>query len=166
MGLMDVFGKKSPLVDTGKYLSNVPGKLLGPAKLLPEGDFLVAFMPDDKKWLMNRDGKPNPNGLLELKVHVPESQAKAFLDAVQPFLGQAVHVCGVLAEDESQGSKTQVQPLDLIWGTLPIAHYPDWIKNIWGSLEYPDAAVVYRALAASDASKAGQASPCGPGEDL
>jgi len=49
MGLKDIFSKKSSIVDTGKILLNVPGKLLGPAKITSEGDFLVALVPDEKK---------------------------------------------------------------------------------------------------------------------
>jgi len=153
MGLMDMFSGKSPLVDSGKYLASVSGKLLGPAKINPDGDFSVAFIPDDKKWLTNRNGKSNVNGLMELKVKVTPNQSKVFLDSIKPLLGPDVYVSGVLVDDDSQGGKTQIHPLDLIWAVLPSANHPDWFKNIQTSLEDPQVAVVYRIVSASDASK-------------
>jgi hypothetical protein len=153
MGLMDMFSGKTFLADSGKYLANVPGKLLGPAKMSSEGDFNIAFVPDDKKWLANRNGKSNQNGLLELKVKITPTQSKAFIDSIQPLLGQTVYASGVLVDDDSQGGKAQVQPLDMIWAPLPQANYPDWFKNILGSLEDPQGALAYRIVSASDASK-------------
>ena len=150
---MDMFSGKTSLVDSGKYLANAPGKLLGPAKMSSEGDFGVAFAPDDKKWLINRNGKSNSNGLIELKVKVTPTQSQAFLESLQPLLGPTVYVSGVLVDDDSQGGKTQVQPLDLIWAGLPQTNYPDWFKNILGSLDDPQGALVYRIVSVSDASK-------------
>lgn len=153
MGLMDMFSGKISLADSGKYLANIPGRFLGPAKLSSDGDFNIGFTPDDKKWLANRAGKSNSNGLLELRVKVTPTQSKSFLDSIQPILGQTAYVSGVLVEDESQGGKNQVQPLDAIWAPLPQANYPDWFKNIQASLDDPQGALVYRVVSASDASK-------------
>jgi len=84
---------------------------------------------------------------------VTPNQSKVFLDSIKPLLGPDVYVSGVLVDDDSQGGKTQIHPLDLIWAVLPSANHPDWFKNIQTSLEDPQVAVVYRIVSASDASK-------------
>jgi hypothetical protein len=82
-----------------------------------------------------------------------ESQSKSFVDFIQPLLGQAAFVTGILSEDAAQGGVILVQPLDVLWAMLPSVAYPEWFKNILGSLEDPQGATVYRVLAASDSCK-------------
>jgi hypothetical protein len=82
-----------------------------------------------------------------------ESQSKAFVDSIQPLLGQKAYVSGVLSEDTAQGGALLVQPLDALWAVLPPVAYPDWCRNILGSLDDPQCALVYRVLAASDSCK-------------
>src|SRR5258708_246564 len=64
MGLMDMFGKKSPLVDCQTYLSNITGKLSGSPQMTTEGDFSVWFIPDNKQYLLNRNKVKNSNDMM------------------------------------------------------------------------------------------------------
>ena len=153
MGLMDLFGKKSPLVDCQTYLSNLSGKLYGTPQMKPEGDFSIWFTPDDKSRLKNRNGVPNPNGMLELEVKVAPQYGQAFKDAVAAMSGQTVFASGVLINDDSKGSKAEIRPLDMLYAPLPEDKYPGWFQEIRKNLKDPQAVAVYRVVAASDASK-------------
>ncbi len=153
MGLMDMFGKKSPLVDGKATLSNVAGKLAGLPGATPEGDFAVRFMPDDKKYLNNRNGVANPSGLLDLKIKLDPAGRQAFLQAVETMKDKPVFVSGVVANDDSLGGKALVQPLDAIYSPMDPDQYPAWFKAIQGNLKDPNAVKVYRIVAATDASK-------------
>lgn len=154
MGLMDMFGKKSPLVDTQKNLNHVKGAFSGTAQMGPDGDFSVWFTPENKQYLLNRDNKPNPNGMVELKVKVDAKYKQAFVDAANSLQGQTVFVSGVLVNDDSKGGKAEVNPLDMIYGPLPPDKHPAWFKDIQSNLKDPNAVLVYKIAAASDASKA------------
>ncbi len=90
MGLMDMFGKKNPLVDCGVYLSNVVGKFTGFPNVSPEGDFTARFVPDDEQYLLNRNKVANNSGYLDLKVKLATSGSQAFLQAVQNMQGKPV----------------------------------------------------------------------------
>ena len=153
MGLMDMFGKKSALVDANMYLSNVPGQLTGAPGVNAEGDFTARFVPDDKKYLLNRNQKPNPSGFLDLKVKLVQAGQQPFLQAVQGMSGRPVYVSGVMANDDSMGGKAVVQPLDMIYSPATPDQYPAWFKAILGNLKDPNAVAVYRIVAATDASK-------------
>jgi len=153
MGLMDLLGGKSKLQDSGGRLDNVPGKFSGVPHLSPEGDFSVWFLPEDKKYLANRHGSPNPNGLLELKVKLADAQAQAFLEAAKTMEGERIFVSGVLANDEEHDSKALVQPLDLIYTQLPAGKFPAWFQAIVPNLPGPQVPVAFKVIAASDASK-------------
>lgn len=153
MGLMDMFGKKSPLVDTNVYLSNVTGQLTGASGVTTEGDFAARFVPDDKKYLLNRNQVANPSGFLDLKVKLDAAGRQAFLQAVQTMAGRPVFVSGILVNDDSQAGKAQVHPLDMIYSPMEADQYPAWFKVIQGNLKDPNAVKVYRIVAATDASK-------------
>ena len=153
MGLMDMFGKKSPLVDTLKNLSNIPGKLTGAPYVSPEGDFSARLVPDDKQNLLNRNNAANPSGHIDLKVKLEASGRQAFLQAVQSMQGKTVFVSGVLVNDDSQGGRAEIHPLDMIYSPLDPEQYPAWFKAIQGNLKDPNAVSVYRIAAATDASK-------------
>lgn len=152
MGLMDMFGKKSQLVDCHTFLSNIPGKLSGAPQTSPEGVVSVWFIPDDKKHLLNRNKAANPNGMMELKVKVNPSYRSQFLWALEGMAGQTVHATGVLINDDSKGGKAEIYPLDMLYAPLPPDRYPAWFKDIQGNLKDPNAVAVYRIAAASDAS--------------
>jgi hypothetical protein len=153
MGLMDMFGKKSPLVDCNAYLSNAAGQLTGIPSVNPEGDFAARFIPDDKKYLLNRNQVANPSGYLDLKVKLDASGRQAFLQAVQTMQGKPVFVSGVMVNDDSLGGRALVQPLDAIYSPMEADQYPAWFKAIQGNLKDPNAVKVYRIVAATDASK-------------
>jgi hypothetical protein len=153
MGLLDMFGKKSPLVDCNSYLSNVSGKLTGTPGLGQEGDFTARLVPEDKQYLLNRNKVANPSGFIELKVKLEASGRQAFLQAVQTMQANPVYVSGVLVNDDSQGSRAEVHPLDMIYSPLPPEQFPAWFKAIQGNLKDPSAVAVYRIVAATDASK-------------
>lgn len=153
MGLMDMFGKKSQLVDCQTYLSNIQGTLSGDVRMTPDGDFSVWFVPDNKSYLLNRNKVQNPNGMLELKVKVDPKYKQAFLDAVQAMVGQPVFASGVLINDDSQAGKAQVHPLDMLYAPLPSERYPGWFKAIQQNLKDPNSVSVHKIAAASDASK-------------
>ena len=153
MGLMDLFGKKSPLVDCDKLLSNIQGKLSGPPRMSADGDFSVMFIPDNKQVLLNRNNVPNPNGMLELKVKIDPKYKQAFMDAVQPIADQTIFASGVLINDDANSSKALLQPLDMLYAPLPADRYPTWFKDIQANLKDPQSVLVYRIVAASDASK-------------
>lgn len=153
MGLMDMFGKKSPLVDTNTTLSNVAGQLTGIPGVTAEGDFAARFIPDDKKYLLNRNQTANPSGFLDLKVKLDPAGRQAFLQAVQTMQGKPVFVSGVMVNDESLGGRALVQPLDAIYSPMDADQYPAWFKAIQGNLKDPNAVKVYRIVAATDASK-------------
>jgi hypothetical protein len=153
MGLMDLFGGKSKLHDCHLLLENVPGKFSGAPHLTPEGDFSVWFLPEDKKYLSNRNGVPNPNGLLELKVRLEPSRKQAFLDAASAMAGERVFIGGVMVNDEEHSSKALVQPLDLIYAQLPAAKFPVWFQEIVKNLPGPQVPIAFKVAAASDASK-------------
>jgi len=153
MGLLDMFGKKSPLVDCNVTLSNVPGQLTGIPGATSEGDFAVRFIPDDKKYLLNRNGVANSSGFLDLKVKLEPAGKQAFLQAVETMMGKPVFVSGVMVNDDSQGGKALVQPLDAIYSPVEADQYPAWFKAIQGNLKDPNAVKVYRIVAATDASK-------------
>lgn len=150
---MDMFGKKSPLVDTQTNLNNIQGTLSGNPQMGPEGDFSVWFTPENKQHLLNRNNTPNPNGMLELKVKVDPKYKQAFLDGIQSLMGQKVFVSGVLANDDSKGGKAELHPLDMVYGPLAVDKYPVWFKDIQANLKDPNSVSVYRIVAASDASK-------------
>ncbi len=153
MGLMDMFAKKSPLVDTQKNLSNIAGKLTGVPGLGAEGDFSARFVPDDKNYLLNRNNVPNPSGHLDLKVKLDPAGRQAFLQAVQSFQDKPVYAGGVLVNDDSMGGRAEVHPLDMIYSLLSADQYPAWFKAIQGNLKDANAVAVYRIAAATDASK-------------
>jgi hypothetical protein len=153
MGLMDLFGKKSPLVDCNTYLANIPGKIYGTPKVTPEGDFDVLFTPDNKQQLLNRNKVPNPNGMLELRVKLLSPYKQAFCDAVASMAGQPAYAFGVLVNDDSRGSRALIQPLDMIYAPLTPENFPGWVKEIQKNLKDPNSVVAYRIAAASDASK-------------
>jgi len=153
MGLMDMFGKKSPLVDCDKLLSNVAGKLSAQPLMSADGDFSAMFVPDNKQALVNRNNVPNPNGAMELKVKVDAKYKQAFSDAVQAFADQPVFTSGVLINDDSKGSRAEIHPLDMLYAPLPPARYPSWFKDIQANLKDPNSVLVYRIVAVSDASK-------------
>lgn len=156
MGLLDMFGKKSPLVDVNSYLFNIPGQLTGMPGVTSEGDFAVRFIPDDKKYLLNRNKATNPGGFLDLKIKLEASGRQAFLQAVQSMQGKPVFVSGVMVNDDSQGGKALVQPLDMIYCPMEADQYPEWFKMIQNNLKSPGAVKVYRIAAATDASKSGR----------
>ena len=156
MGLMDMFGKKSPLVDTQVTLSNAPGQLQAAPSASAEGDFSVRFVPDDKKLLVNLKQAANPSGAMDLKVKLASAGRQAFLAAVQGMAGKPVYVSGVVVNDESQGGRVEVHPLDMIYSPASPDQYPAWFKAIQANLKDPNAVAVYRIAAATDASKSGK----------
>lgn len=156
MGLMDMFGKKSPLVDCQKVLSNVSGKLTGMPGAGPEGDFSARLVPDDKSLLLNRNQIPNPSGHIDLKVKLEASGRQAFSQAVQGMQGKTIYASGVVVNDDSQGGRVEIHPLDMIYSPLDPEQYPAWFKAIQGNLKDPNAVLVYRVAAATDASKSGK----------
>ncbi len=153
MGLMDLFGKKSPLFDCNKYLANIPGKLAGPPMMSADGDFSVNFVPDAPQYLNNRNNVKNPNGQMALKVKVIPQYRQSFQDAVTGMAGQPVFASGVLVNDDSQGGRAEIHPLDLLYAPIPPDHFPGWFKDIQNNLKDPGAVLAYRVVAASDASK-------------
>jgi len=153
MGLMDLFGKKSPLVDCQTYLVNIPGKLYGNPQMTPEGDFSIWFIPDQKSHLANRNKVDNPNGMMELKVKVLSQYRQVFADAVSAMAGQTVQATGVLINDDSKGGKTELHPLDMLYAPMLEERFPGWFQEIRKNLKDPQAVSVYRVVAASDASK-------------
>ncbi len=153
MGLMDMFGKKSPLVDCETYLSNVSGKLSGSPQMTAEGDFSVWLVPENKQYLLNRNKVQNANTMLELKVKVDGPYRQAFLDAVKSMEGQMVFASGVLVNDDSKSGKAELHPLDMIYSSLPEERYPGWFQEIRKNLKDPNSVSVCRIAAASDASK-------------
>src|SRR5258706_199892 len=153
MGLMDMFGKKSPLVDCQTYLSNVTGKLSGPPQMTVDGDFSVGLVPDNKQYLLNRNKVQNSNGMMELKVKVLPTYKQAFVDAVASMAGQPVFATGVLINDDSKGGKAEIHPLDMLYAPLTLEQYPGWAREIQKNLKDSNALAVYRIVAASDASK-------------
>jgi hypothetical protein len=153
MGLMDMFGKKSPLVDCNTYLSNIAGKLTGIPGVGPEGDFSARLVPDDKQYLLNRNKVANASGHIDLKVKLDPAGRQAFSQAVQSMQGKPLFVSGVLVNDDSQGGRAEIHPLDMIYSPLDPDQYPSWFKAIQGNLKDPNAVLVYRVVAATDASK-------------
>lgn len=153
MGLMDMFSKKKPLVDSNLYLSNAAGKLTGAASVSPEGDFAARFVPDDKQHLLNRNKVANASGHLDLKVKLEASGRQAFLQSVQNMQNKPVYVSGVMVNDDSQGGRAEVHPLDMIYSPMDPEQYPGWFKAIQSNLKDPNAVGVYRIVAATDASK-------------
>lgn len=153
MGLMDMFGKKSPLVDCHKTLSNASGKLTGIPGVSAEGDFSARLVPDDKQTLINRNLIPNPSGHIDLKVKLEASGRQSFSQAVQAMQGKTIFVSGVVVNDDSQGGRVELHPLDMIYSPLDPDQYPAWFKTIQGNLKDPSAVAVYRIVAATDASK-------------
>jgi len=156
MGLMDMFGKKSPLVDGHKYFSNISGKLTGAPGVGPEGGFSARLVPEDKQNLLNRNQVANPSGHLDLKVQLEASGRQAFSQAVQSMQGKTIYVSGVAVNDDSQGGRVEVHPLDMIYGPLDPEQYPAWFRAIQNNLKDPQAVAVYRIAAATDASKSNQ----------
>jgi hypothetical protein len=153
MGLLDMFGKKNPLVDCNLYLPNIAGKLTGAPNVTSEGDFSARLVPDDKQHLLNRNKTANPTGFLELKVKLEASGRQAFLQAVQGMQGKPVYASGVMVNNDSQGGRAEMHPLDMIYSPLDPEQYPGWFKAIQGNLKDPGAVAVYRIVAATDASK-------------
>src|SRR5581483_815489 len=153
MGLMDMFGKKNPLVDCNLYHSNIAGKIAGPPSVSPEGDFTARFTPDDPKNFLNRNKVPNSSGTLDLKVKLEASGRQPFLQAVQGMQDKPVFVSGVGVNDDSQGGKAEIHPLDMIYSPLAPEQFPAWFKSIQANLKDPNAVAVYRIVAATDASK-------------
>lgn len=153
MGLMDMFGKKNPLVDGNLYLSNIAGKFTGAPGVSSEGDFAVRFVPDDKQYLLNRNKVANSSGHLDLKVKLEASGRQAFLQSVQNMQGKPVYVSGVVVNDDSQGGRVEVHPMDMVYSPVDPEQYPGWFKAIQAHLKDPNAVSVYRIVAATDASK-------------
>ncbi len=150
---MDMFGKKNPLVDCNVYLSNVAGKLTGVPGVNPEGEFTARFVPDDKQYLLNRNKVANTSGHLELKVRLETSGRQVFFQSVQNMQSKSVYISGVMVNDDSQGGKAAVHPLDMIYSPVDSEQYPGWFKAIQVNLKDPNAVSVYRIVAATDASK-------------
>ena len=153
MGLMDMFGKKNPLVDCNVYLSNIVGKFTGAPVVSSEGDFTARFVPDDKQYLLNRNKVANSSGHLDLKIKLEASGRQAFLQSVQNMQGKPVYVSGVVVNDDSQGGKVEVHPMDMVYSPVDPEQYPGWFKAIQAHLKDPNAVSVYRIVAATDASK-------------
>jgi len=153
MGLMDMFGKKSPLVDCQKVLANVSGKLTGMPGVGPEGDFSARLVPEDKSLLLNRNQVANPTGHIDLKVKLEASGRQAFSQAVQSMQGKPIFVSGVVVNDDSQGGRVEIHPLDMIYSPLGPEQFPAWCQAIQGNLKDSNALAVYRIAAATDASK-------------
>ncbi len=153
MGLMDMFGKKSPLVDCQTYLSNITGKLSGAPQATADGDFSVWFVPDSKQYLLNRNKVKNSNDMLELKVRLISSYRQAFTEAVAGIASQPVFATGVLINDDSKGGKAEIRPLDMLYAPLKSEQYPSWFKEIQKNLKDSSAVAVYRIVAATDATK-------------
>jgi hypothetical protein len=153
MGLMDMFGKKNTLVDCNLYLSNVAGKLTGTPGVSSEGDFTARFVPDDKQYLLNRNKVANSSGFLDIKVKLEASGRQAFLQSVQNMQSKPVYISGVMVNDDSQGGRAEIHPLDMIYSPMDPDQYPGWFKAIQVNLKDPNAVSVYRIVAATDASK-------------
>ena len=153
MGLMDMFSKKSPLVDCQKTLSNISGKLTGMPGVGPEGDFSARLVPDDKALLLNRNQIANPSGHIDLKVKLETSGRQTFSQAVQSMQGKTLFASGVVVNDDAQGGRVEIHPLDMVYSPLGPEQYPDWVKAIQGNLKDSGAVSVYRIAAATDASK-------------
>jgi hypothetical protein len=152
MGLFDMFSK-SPLVDCNTTLSNISGKITGTPFADAEGNFSVFFIPDDKKYLLNRNQVANSDGRLELKVNVEASCRQAFVEAVKAMAGKTVYASGPMVNDDSRHGRAEMNPLDLLYAPLDADQFPEWFKSIQQNLKDPNAMAVYRIVAASDASK-------------
>lgn len=150
---MDIFNKKSPLFDCNRHLANIPGKLSGAPMMTADGDFSVNFVPDDPQYLNNRNNVKNSNGQMVLKVKVLPQYRQSFQDSVISMAGQPVFASGVLVNDDSQGGRVEIHPLDLLFAPINPGHFPGWFKDIQNNLKDPNAASAYRIVAASDASK-------------
>jgi len=142
------------LFDCGQYRSRIAGTLVNsPAPYVaPDGVMTAWLLPDDKSVLKNRNGKDNVNGLLELKVGVVEKARGAVGETLKALAGSKVTVFGVQVNNDAADGKVELYPTDLIAGPLPEERVPGWAGEIRKNIKDPANSVLYRVLAASDAS--------------
>ncbi len=154
MSLFDKFLGGSKIYDCETYRQAIPGILAkSPVPQVNSEGVLSAWLnPDDKSLLTNRNGKPNVNGLLEVKAKIDSKGLAAVSEAVKALGGQRVLVWGVQVNNDALDGKVELFPVDMIAGALSVERFPAWASELQKNLKDPAAVSLYRVLAASDAS--------------
>ena len=148
------------------------GTLVDAEIYLWDGDQNVFIVPDPayRRLLVNRHGKENKPDesidgsptVVECEVEILDRYEHDYLDAVRSLCGLKVSALGVWVDDDGHDSKTELHPLDALWGLLPQDRWPPWITEflaIFGQQAADHAwqrdappVAIYRVVAGSDDS--------------
>jgi hypothetical protein len=81
--------------------------------------------------LINRFGKPNSNGKLECEIHVSDERRDHHLAWLRSLSGTEVTAHGVWVNDTGHHDKTELHPLDVVFGPVTASIMPgDWIDAL------------------------------------
>ena len=103
--------------------------------------------------LINRFDKPNENGKLECEIHVSDARRDQHLAWVRSLSGTEVTAHGVWVNDTAHEDKTELHPLDVVFGPVTASIMPgDWIGALAGErgLVVGATMLAFRFAAASD----------------
>jgi len=93
-------------------------------------DFELEPRPEEEfqALLKNRKGKVNENGKLECEIHVSDERRDQHLAWVRSLSGTEVTAHGVWVDDTGHDDKTELHPLDVVFGPVVASIMPgDWI---------------------------------------
>lgn len=142
------------------------------AEIYPwDGDHNVFIVPDTayESLLTNRHGKKNKPDesihgsptVVECEVEILDRYEHDYLAAVRSLYGLQVSALGVWVDDDGHDGKTELHPLDTLWGLVPQDRWPQWITEFLAifktkatnheSLDSPPVSI-YRVVAGSDDS--------------
>ncbi|HET7001510.1 MAG TPA: hypothetical protein VFI33_09380, partial [Puia sp.] len=121
---------------------------------LADGDFCIEFKPDPayNGLLFNRYNDVNGTLFIELEIEVENEYSNKFTVAALEFLDQPVTAIGVYINDDGHDSKTELHPLDCLYGDLPQSQWPAWTIEKRSNLPSDYGFKVIRFLSAGDDS--------------
>jgi hypothetical protein len=93
-------------------------------------DFDIEPRPEEEfqALLINRLGATNENGKLECEIHVSDGRRDRHLAWVRSLSGTEVTAHGVWVDDTGHEDKTELHPLDVVFGPVTASIMPgDWI---------------------------------------
>jgi hypothetical protein len=131
-----------------------------------DGDTNVTIVPRadeaNQALLRNRRGRPNDGGVIECEVHLYRDDhidgPRIYEDWVGSLIGVEVTAKGVFVEDEGHDDKTELHPLDILYGQVGQSRLPgDWIGQLAQrrGLQVGVSLFAYRFAAAADDRKHG-----------
>lgn len=150
------------------------GRLVAAQIYAWDGDQNIYIVPDTlfQHLLINRHGqinapsedRPRSPPEIECEVEILDRYEKDYLAGVRDLIGCTVNAAGVWVDDDGHDGKTELHPLDALWGVLPRKKWPAWTRQLRPLLgerlrkarrvKKPGAAAmqVYRLVAGSDDS--------------